>query len=163
VYAYAESTIMEKYVWLNVEEGVDGWQYTVVAVVQPESLEKISEGRFLTLLKRGLYGKKSGFTIEAFSRKPAGIEKAFQDMFLIYWVDIHVETRPWQVEKGEQTISHIREVAHSICGNYKIGCKLGWCEGPLPYGDEKLRLEAWQKLVTKAMLNLKEQPLEIAL
>jgi hypothetical protein len=34
VYAYAEATIMGKYVWLNVEEGVDGWQYAVVLVVQ---------------------------------------------------------------------------------------------------------------------------------
>jgi CHASE2 domain-containing sensor protein len=162
VYAYAEATIMEKYVWLNVEEGVDGWQYTVVVVLQPESLEEISEGRFLTLLKRGLFAKKIGFTIEAFSRKPAGIEKAFQNMFLIYWVENHVETRPWQVEKsGEQTLSFVREVAHSICGRDKIGCKIGWCQGPLPYGDERLRLEAWQNLVVKATMNLKETPLEI--
>jgi len=163
VYAYAEATIMEKYVWLNVEEGVDGWQYAVVVVAQPESLEEISEGRFLTLLKRGLYDKKIGFTVEAFSRKPAGIEKAFQNMFLIYWVGNHVETRPWQVEKsGEQTASLVREIAHIICREDKIGCKFGWCQGPLPYGDEKLRLEAWQQLVAKAMMNLKEQPLEIA-
>jgi CHASE2 domain-containing sensor protein len=162
VYAYAEATIMEKYVWLNVEEGVDGWQYTVVVVLQPESLEEISEGRFLTLLKRGLFAKKIGFTIEAFSRKPAGIEKAFQNMFLIYWVENHVETRPWQVEKsGEQTLSFVREVAHSICGRDKIGCKIGWCQGPLPYGDEKMRLEGWQNLVIKATMNLKETPLEI--
>ncbi len=163
VYAYAEATIMEKYVWLNVEEGEAGWQYAVVAIVQPESLEEISDGRFLTLLKRGLYGKKVGFTIEAFSRKPAGIEKAFQNMFLIYWIGNHVETKPWQVEKsGEQTVSLIREVARSICGNDTIGCKLGWCQGGLPYGDEKLRLEAWQNLVAKAMMNLKEEPLEVA-
>ncbi len=117
VYAYAEATIMEKYVWLNVEEGVEGWQYTVVVVLQPESLEEISEGRFLTLLKRGLFAKKIGFTIEAFSRKPAGIEKAFQNMFFIYWVENHVETKPWQVEKsGEQTLSFVREVVRSICG-----------------------------------------------
>jgi adenylate cyclase len=163
VYAYAEATIMEKYVWVNVEEGEDGWQYTVVAVVQPESLEEISEGRFLTLLKRGLYGKKVGFTIEPFSRKPAGIEKAFQNMFLIYWVGNHVETQPWQVGKsGEQTVTLIREVARGICGNYGIGCRLGWCQGALPYGDEKLRLQAWQKFVAKATINLQEQPLEVA-
>ena len=162
VYAYAEATIMEKYVWLNVEEGVEGWQYTVVAVVQPESLEEIPEGRFLTLLKHGLYGKKVGFTIEAFSRKPAGIEKAFQNMFLIYWVENHVQTKPWQVEKsGEQTVALVREVVRSICENDRIGCKLGWCQGPLTYGNENSRLEAWQHLVIKAMVNLKEQPIEI--
>ncbi len=161
VYAYAEATIMEKYVWLNVEEGVDGWQYAVVVIVQPKSLEEISEGRFLTLLKRGLYGEKVGFTIEAFSRKPAGIEKAFQNMFLIYWVKNHVETGPWQVEpSGEETVSLVRKVAQSICKEDRIGLKLGWCQGALTYGDEKLRSEAWQKIVAKAMINLQEQPLE---
>jgi len=162
-YAYAEATIMEKYVWLNVEEGKEGWQYAVIAVVQPESLSEISEGRFLNLLKRGLYGKKVGFTIEAFARKPAGIEKAFQNMFLIYWVENQVKTGQWQEESsGEQTISLVREVVQHICGAEKMGCKLGWCQGPLPYGDEKLRLEAWQQLVAKVMMNLKTHPQEIA-
>ncbi|MDH5427576.1 MAG: CHASE2 domain-containing protein [Nitrospirota bacterium] len=161
VYAYAEATIMEKYVWLNVEEGVDGWQYAVVLVLQPESLEEISEGRFNTLLKRGLYAKKVGFTIEPFSRKPAGIEKAFQNMFLIYWVDNQVNTESWEVKDlGEQTVSLVREVAQGICKEDGIGLKLGWCQGPLPYGDEKLRLDAWQKFVAKAMTNLQEQPLK---
>lgn len=162
-YAYAEATILEKYVWLNVEEGVDGWQYAVVVVIQPENLEKIPEGRFLTLLKNRMYEKQSGVTIEAFSRKPAGIEKAFHNMFLIYRVGNHVETGPWQANKsGEETVSRIREVAQSICGGDKIGCQLGWCEGPLPYGDVKLRLDAWQKLVAKAVSNLKERPLALA-
>jgi CHASE2 domain-containing sensor protein len=162
-YAYAEATILEKYVWLNVEEGEEGWQYAVVVVVQPESLEEISEGRFLTLLKGGLYGKQVGFTIEGFPRKPAGLEKAFQNMFLIYWVDNHVEMKAWQAgPAGEQTLALVREVAQRICGPENIGCKLGWCQGPLPYGDVALRLEAWQQLVAKAMMNLKEQPLEIA-
>jgi len=162
-YAYAEATILEKYVWLNVEEGEEGWQYAVVVVVQPESLEEISEGRFLTLLKGGLYGKQVGFTIEGFPRKPAGLEKAFQNMFLIYWVDNHVEMKAWQAgPAGEQTLALVREVAQRICGPENIGCKLGWCQGPLPYGDVALRLEAWQQLVVKAMMNLKEQPLEIA-
>ena len=161
VYAYAEATLMEKYVWLNVEEGVDGWQYAVVLVLQPESLEEISEGRFNTLLKRGLYAKKVGFTIEPFSRKPAGIEKAFQNMFLIYWVDNQVNTESWEVKDlGEQTVSLVREVAQGICKEDGIGLKLGWCQGPLPYGDEKLRLDAWQKFVAKAMTNLQEQPLK---
>ncbi len=53
------------------------------------------------------------------------------------------------------------KVARSICENDRIGCKLGWCQGPLTYGDEKSRMEAWQQLVTKAMVNLKEQPIEI--
>jgi hypothetical protein len=142
---------------------VEGWQYAVVVVVQPESLEEISEGRFLTLLKRGLFGKQVGFTIEAFSRKPAGIEKAFQNMVLIYWVDNHVETAHWQVKQsGEQTMSLVRDVAQRICGPEKITCKLGWCQGPLPYGDVTLRLEAWQKLVAKAIMNLKEHPIEMA-
>ena len=162
-YAYAEATILEKYVWLNVEEGKEGWQYAVVVVVQPESLEEISEGRFLALLKGGLYGKKVGFTIEAFSRKPAGLEKAFQNMFLIYWVDNHVEMKPWETgSSGDQTVSLVRDVVQRICGPEKIGCKLGWCQGPLPYGDVKLRLESWQMLVAKAIMNLKEQPLEMA-
>lgn len=162
-YAYAEATILEKYVWLNVEEGKEGWQYAVVVVVQPESLEEISEGRFLTLLKGCLYGKQVGFTIEGFPRKPAGLEKAFQNMFLIYWVDSHVEMKAWQAgPSGETTVSLVREVAQRICGPENITCKLGWCQGPLSYGDVALRLEAWQQLVAKAMMNLKEQPLEIA-
>ncbi|MDR4492837.1 MAG: CHASE2 domain-containing protein [Nitrospirales bacterium] len=163
VYAYAEATIMERYVWLNVEEGVEGWQYAVVVIVQPGSLEEISEGRFLNLLKRGLYSKKIGFTIEPFSRKPAGIEKAFQNMFLIYWVDNHVEAETYQVKDlGEQTVSLVREVAQGICQEVRIGYQFGWCQGPLPYGDERSRLEAWQKLVAKAIMNLQEQPLEAA-
>jgi CHASE2 domain-containing sensor protein len=163
VYAYAEATIMEKYVWLNVEEGVDGWQYAVVVIVQPESLEEISEGRFLTLLKRGLFDKKVGLTVEPFARKPAGIEKAFQNMFLIYRVDNHVESGAWQVKDvGEQTVPLVREVTQDICKEVRIGCHLGWCQCPLPYGDVKLRLEAWQKLVAKAIINLQEQPLETA-
>lgn len=163
VYAYAEATILEKYVWFNVETGKEGWQYAVVMVIQPESLDKTSEGRFLTLLKRNLYGKKEGFTIEAFARKPAGIEKAFQNMFLIYWVENQIHTGQWHVEPvGEQTVSFVREVAQNICGGDKIGCNIGWSQGPLPYGGEKVRLEAWQTLVAKALMNLKERPLEAA-
>ena len=162
VYAYAEATILEKYVWLNVEEGVNGWQYVVVVIIQPESLDEISEGRFLTLLKRGLYGKKSGFTIEPFSRKPAGIEKAFQNMFLIYWVDSQVKTGEWEGQTlGEQTVGLVRDVAQSICQEDTIHFKLGWIQGPLPYGEEKARMDAWQKMVTKAILNLQEQPVQV--
>lgn len=163
VYAYAEATIMEKYVWLSLEEGQDGWQDAVVLVVQPESLEKMGEGRFLTLMKRGLFSKQAGFTVEAFSRKPAGLEKAFQNMFLVYWVDHHVVTGTWRPGTvAGQTIDLVGEVVGPLCRKAGIGCRLGWSQGALPHGDENGRLEAWQTLVAKAIVNLKEQPLDIA-
>jgi hypothetical protein len=84
-------------------------------------------------------------------------------MFLIYRVDNHVESGAWQVKDvGEQTVPLVREVTQDICKEVRIGCHLGWCQCPLPYGDVKLRLEAWQKLVAKAIINLQEQPLETA-
>ncbi len=158
VYAYTEATILEKYVWISSQPGAEGWQYAVVVIAQPERLEKISEGRFVNLLKRGLYGQRAGMTIEPFSRKPAGIGKAFQNMILVYWVGNQVKTGTWQPEEfGGETVTLVRDVAQRICKKESLGCKFGWCEGALPYGDPEKRLGAWQKLVAQAIIKVQEE------
>jgi hypothetical protein len=82
-------------------------------------------------------------------------------MFLIYWVDNQVKTQSWEVKDvGEQTVSLVREVVKNICKEDKIRLKLGWYQGLLPYEDEKLRLDVWQKLVAKAITNLQKEPLK---
>lgn len=158
VYAYAEATLMEKYVWLNVEEGVEGWQDTVVVVLQVEDLPESAEGRFMTVLKRELNQRKPGFTVEAFPRKPAGIGKAYHNMFLIYYVENRVETGHWNAtQEGETILSLVQSVAKSICSKDTMAFNLGFSQGPMPYGDEKPRIQAWQHLVTTALLHLKNQ------
>jgi CHASE2 domain-containing sensor protein len=158
VYAYAEATLMEKYVWLNVEEGVEGWQHTVVVVLQVDDLPESAEGRFLTVLKRELNQRKPGFTVEAFPRKPAGIGKAYHNMFLIYYVESQVKTGQWNAtQQGEEILSLIQNVAKPLCAKDTMELHIGFSQGPMPYGEEKPRIQAWQQLVTAALLHLKKE------
>lgn len=158
VYAYAEATLMEKYVWLNVEEGVEGWQHTVVVVLQVDDLPESAEGRFMTVLKRELNQRKPGFTVEAFPRKPAGIGKAYHNMFLVYYVESQVQTGQWNAtQQGEDILSLVQGVAKPLCSKDTMELHLGFSRGPMPYGEEKPRIHAWQQLVTKALLHLKKQ------
>lgn len=158
VYAYAEATLMEKYVWLNVEEGVEGWQHTVVIVLQVDDLPESAEGRFLTVLKRELNQRKPGFTVEAFPRKPAGIGRAYHNMFLIYYVESQVKTGLWSGNQaGADILSLVHGVAKPLCAKDTMECHLGFSEGPMPYGEEKPRIQAWQQLVTAALLHLRKQ------
>ncbi len=155
VYAYAEVTLMEKYVWLNIEEGIEGWQHTVVAALQAESLTEASEGKIVTALKRRLNEKKPGFTVEAFPRKPAGIGKAYGNTVLIYYVDAQVEQGEWNAEQtGEAIVGLVRDIAQDVCGGNAGTVHLGHCQGAMPFGDENARVHAWQQLVTKAVLNV---------
>ena len=157
VYAYAEATLMEKYVWLNVEEGVEGWQHTVVVVLQVDDLSESAEGRFMTVLKRELNHRKPGFTVEAFPRKPAGIGKAYHNMFLIYYVESQVHTGQWNAkQQGEEILSLIQSVAKPLCAKDTMKLHIGFSQGPMPYGEEKLRIQAWQQLVTAALLHLRK-------
>ena len=158
VYAYAEATLMEKYVWLNVEEGVAGWQRTVVVVLQVDDLQESAEGRFLTVLKRELNQEKPGFTVEAFPRKPAGIGKAYHNMFLIYYVESLVQTGQWNpTQQEEDILTLVQSVAKALCSKESMALHFGFSQGPLPYGEEKPRIQAWQQLVTRALLHLKNQ------
>jgi adenylate cyclase len=157
-YAYAEATLMEKYVWLNVEEGVEGWQQTVVVVLQVDGLPESDEGRFMTVLKRGLNQRKPGFTVEAFPRKPAGIGKAYRNMFLVYYVESRVETGQWDADQqGQDVLSLVQSVAKPLCSKDTMELHVGFSQGPMPYGEEKPRIQAWQQLVTRALLHLKNQ------
>jgi adenylate cyclase len=156
-YAYAEATLMEKYVWLNVEEGIEGWQHTVVVVLHVEGLPESAEGRFLNVLKRSLNQRKPGFTVEAFPRKPAGIGKAYRNMFLIYYVESRVETGKWDAaQQGQEVLSLVQSVAKPLCSKDTMEWHLGFSQGPMPYGEEKSRIQAWQQLVTQALLHLRK-------
>jgi hypothetical protein len=158
VYAYAEATLMEKYVWLNVEEGVEGWQHAEIMVLHVDDLPEASESQFLTALKRDLNNRKPGFTVEAFPRKPAGIGRAYHDMFLIYYVESSVKKGQWTTRnEGDTTRALVQEEAQTLCAKGRLGWRLGFCQGALPYGHEKGRIQAWQQLVTKSMLHLREQ------
>jgi len=157
VYAYAEVTLMEQHVWLNVEKGIEGWQPTVVIVLQIDNLKESSVGKTVTSLKRKLNEKKQGFTIEAFPHKPAGIGRAYGNLILIYYVDDNIiNEQPSTTEQGINTITLVKEVASTVCSNAQDSLHTGHCQGALPYGNEKGRLVTWQKLVTNAILNLKE-------
>jgi adenylate cyclase len=157
-YAYAEATLMEKYVWLNVEEGVEGWQQTVVVVLQVDNLPESNEGRFITVLKRGLNQQKPGFTVEAFPRKPAGIGKAYHDMFLIYYVESQVQSGQWKpAQEGEEILALVQSVVKPLCSNDTRELHLGLSQGPMPYGEKTHRIQAWQQLVLAALLDLNKQ------
>ncbi|MDT7043983.1 CHASE2 domain-containing protein [Candidatus Nitronereus thalassa] len=158
VYAYAEATLMEKYVWLNVEEGVDGWQHAEIMVLHVEDLPEASESHFLTAFKRDLNNRKPGFTVEAFPRKPAGIGRAYHDMFLIYYVESAVKNGQWVPRTdGNTTRALVQEEAQALCAKEHRVWRIGFCQGALPYGQEKGRIQAWQHLVMKSMLDLREQ------
>lgn len=158
VYAYAEATLMEKYVWLNVEEGVDGWQHAEVMVLHVDDMPEASESKFVTALKRGLNDRKPGFTVEAFPRKPAGIGRAYNNMFLIYYVESAVKNGTWTSKsEGDNTRALVQDVAQTICSKEKLHWHVGYCQGALPYSNDKNRIQAWQQLVTKTMLHLREQ------
>jgi len=158
VYAYAETTLLEKYVWLNVEEGVKGWQHAEITVLHVHDLSEGSESKFLTALKRDLNSRKPGFTVEPFPRKPAGIGKAYQNLFLIYYVENSVKNGQWASrEHGENCQNLVQEVVQAICAQNHRGWHTGHSQGALPYGDEKNRIQAWQQLVTRTMLHLREQ------
>jgi CHASE2 domain-containing sensor protein len=157
VYAYAETTLTERRVWLNVEKAAEGWQQTVVGVLQFETLKESKESKVLLTLKRRLNERKPGFTVEAFPSKPAGIGRAYGHLFLIYHVENEVVKGDWQAsEQGNETMAVIEEVAKNISSKVKDNYRLGVSQGVLPFGDEKSRLKAWQKLVTHAILNLQD-------
>ena len=152
---------MEKYVWLNIEEGVEGWQHTVVAALQAESLTEASEGKIVMALKRQLNQKQPGFTVEAFPRKPAGIGKAYGNTVLMYYVDAQVTRGEWNAERtGEDIVSLVRNVARDVCGGRPEAVHVGHCQGPMPFGDENARVHAWKQLVTKAVLNVGDEDMK---
>ena len=155
VYAYAEVTLMEKYVWLNLEEGVEGWQHTVVAALQAENLTEASEGQIVNALRRRLNEQKPGFTVEAFPRKPAGIGKAYGDTVLIYYVNAEVEQGEWNMDQpGDEIVGIVRDITQDVCGGSPETVHVGHCQGPMPFGDEKARVHAWKQLVTKAVMSV---------
>jgi adenylate cyclase len=158
VYAYAEATLMEKYVWLNVEEGSEGWQHAEIMVLHVDDFPEASESKFVTALKRDLSNRQPGFTVEAFPRKPAGIGKAYHDMFLIYYVETKVKQGQWEARaEGDTTQVLVQEEAQALCAKDHLRWRIGFCQGALPYGHEKSRMQVWQQLVTKSMLNMREQ------
>jgi hypothetical protein len=130
----------------------------VVVVLQVDDLPESAEGRFLTVLKRELNQRKPGFTVEAFPRKPAGIGKAYHNMFLIYYVESQVKTGQWNAtQQGEEILSLIQNVAKPLCAKDTMELHIGFSQGPMPYGEEKPRIQAWQQLVTAALLHLKKE------
>jgi hypothetical protein len=95
--------------------------------------------------------------VEAFPRKPAGIGKAYHNMFLIYYVESQVHTGQWNAkQQGEEILSLIQSVAKPLCAKDTMKLHIGFSQGPMPYGEEKLRIQAWQQFVTAALLHLRK-------
>ena len=41
--------------------------------------------------------------------------------------------------------------AGEVCGGSGDDVRLGYCQGPMPFGDDTARIHAWQNLVTEAV------------
>ncbi len=156
VYAYAEATLAERRVWLQLDRNARGWQYTLVAVLLLESTAS-AESKIITLLKRRLNARKEGFTIEAFPDHPTGIKRAFGNFLLIYYVDNEVVESLRHDEGIEEKIrSIIDEEVAEVFHAHSQQQPMGYCQGLMPYGDDELRVKAWRKLVSGAVNDLHE-------
>ncbi|MAE18569.1 hypothetical protein CMK12_06520 [Candidatus Poribacteria bacterium] len=158
VYAYAEVTLMERRMWLNLDGTEKGWQKTTVTVLQLEDMKESSEVKITTALKRRLNERKEGFTVESFPHKPAGVGKAFGNIVLIYHVEnkvIDKEVSP--SEQGKEIEAIVDEVVKIVCNKILDRVHLGFSHGAIPYGDDEGRCKVWQKLVTHAIMDLNAQ------
>ena len=158
VYAYAEVTLMERRMWLNLDGTEKGWQKTTVTVLQLENMKESSEVKITTALKRRLNERKEGFTVESFPHKPAGVGKAFGNMVLIYHVEnkvIDKEVSP--SEQGKEIEAIVDEVVKIVCNKILDRVHFGFSHGAIPYGDDEGRCKVWQKLVTHAIMDLNAQ------
>ncbi|TNG00916.1 MAG: CHASE2 domain-containing protein [Gammaproteobacteria bacterium] len=154
VYAYAESALAERRIWLKLDGDADGWQYTFVAALLLKG-KASSESKMVTALKRRLNARKEGFTVEAFPDKPAGIGRAYGDLLLIFYVDSEIVDKD-QLEptSRQQILALIEEEVSAVCGFSRDNIPLGFYQGVMPYGDDVSRVRAWRKLVTGAIHNL---------
>jgi len=73
-------------------------------------------------------------------------------------VENQVKTGQWNVsQQGEDILSLVQGVAKPLCSKDTMELRLGFSQGPMPYGEEKPRIQAWQQLVTAAILHLKKE------
>ena len=79
-------------------------------------------------------------------------------MFLIYYVENQVNTGQWnESQQGQDIFSLVQSVAKPLCSKDTMKLHIGFSQGPMPYGEEKPRIQAWQQLVTAALLHLKKE------
>lgn len=155
-FAYVETNLGERRVWLNLENRAQGWQATLVAIFELKPGE-LKNTKSLSGLKRRLNAQRDGFTVEVFPSTPAGIGRAYGNRILIYYVAREITSDyPAGPEVLRPVLEGVKGAVAAVYGSGADHIPIGFCQGAMPYGSDDDRIVAWKRLMSNALLDMED-------